>query len=121
MQRREADQDPTETLRALEDVLTREFRALVTLDGPALDRTTEEKGALDDELRGMKNPLPDLPPVRSALERIKASALVNQALMVHARACLHGAMRIATGEFSEAPSYARSPSTSPPVRVNVRG
>jgi hypothetical protein len=115
------DTELTETLEALEGVLAREFRALVDLDGEALERTTAEKRELDNKLRALGKPLPAPPKVKSTLERIRASAHVNQALLVHARACIQGALRIATGTSNEPASYARAPEPLSPIRVNVRG
>jgi hypothetical protein len=115
------DTELTDTLKALEGVLAREFRALVDLDGEALERTTAEKRELDNQLRAQPRPLSATPQVKSALERIKASAHVNQALLVHARACIQGALRIATGASNEPASYARAPEGLSPMRVNVRG
>jgi hypothetical protein len=115
------DSELTDTLEALEGVLAREFRALVALDGPALERTTAEKRDLDEKLRAVSRPLPALPKVKSALERIKSAAHTNQVLLVHARACIQGALRIATGAMSDPPSYARTPEGFSPVRVNTRG
>jgi hypothetical protein len=116
------DKELTETLEALEGVLAREFRALVTLDGKAIEMTTTEKRDLDDKLRALGRPVSASPAVNSALQRIKLAAHTNQALLVHARACLQGALRITTGAMSEPPSYARSREEAfSPVRVNTRG
>jgi hypothetical protein len=65
--------------------------------------------------------LPDLPEIRTALARIKSSAQLNQALLIHARACLKGALQIATGAPDEPASYPRTAGGHPPVRVNLSG
>jgi len=120
----------TDTLDALEGVLTREFRALTILDGDAIERITAEKESLTEKLRALLPPSADRLPVKGALLRIKSSAQVNQALMVHARACIAGALRIATGAFAEPVSYgptkepqsgAHAPASTPPIRVNIKG
>ena len=123
------DAELTQTLESLESVLAREFRALVALDGDALEQTTAQKLALEEALRAAPMPVTGDLRVKSSLERIKHSAQVNQALMVHARACIQGALRLATGAFAEPPCYgpvtsapsAQLPDGSTPVRVNVRG
>ena len=123
------DAELTQTLESLESVLAREFRALVALDGDAIEQTTAEKLQLEEALRAAPTPATGTLRLRSSLERVKASAQINQALMVHARACIHGALRIATGTSAEPPCYgpvtsapsAQLPDGSTPVRVNLKG
>jgi hypothetical protein len=121
MQGREEHAKLNETLQAIAAVLEREFRALSTLNGPLLEETTAEKSELEIQLRTFKGKVPDRPEIKRAISHIKASALVNQALLVHARACLKGALQIATGSGDALPSYSRAAGGSAPVRVNLRG
>jgi len=109
------------TLGALEQVLKDEYQALTRLDGAEIEKATLVKQSLDAKLRGFAGELPDRPAIRASLDRLRTSAQVNQALLIHARACLRGAIETAGGGSSEPLSYARPLSLSAPVRINLRG
>jgi len=74
-----------------------------------------KKAALDEKLRSFGGKLPDRPQIRAAIERLRLAAQVNQALLIHARACLKGALDMATAGGEESISYAR------PLTTRVAG
>ncbi len=112
--------DLTSTLARLERLLEREHAALEVLDHEALDAATEEKLSLHEALLHAGTDVSA--EQREALERIHRSALANQLLLVHARACVRGILALAIG--APAPDLVPSPGggTAPaPVRVDFRG
>lgn len=110
-----------ETLSTLEDVLASELKALKCLDAAGIDTATSQKLALDAKLRSFGGKLPNRPGIRESMTRLRSAAQVNQALLIHARACLKGAIEMASGGAVESISYARPLSESAPVRINLRG
>ncbi len=110
-----------ETLSTLEAVLATEFKALKCLDAAGIETATSQKLILDAKLRSFVGNVPDRPAIRESMTRLRSAAQVNQALLIHARACLRGAIEMASGGSVESISYARPLSESAPVRINLRG
>jgi hypothetical protein len=110
-----------ETLSTLEEVLASEFKALKCLDAAGIENATSQKLLIDAKLRSFGGQLPDRPEVRESIVRLRSAAQVNQALLIHARACLKGAIETANGGVVESISFARPLSESAPVRINLRG
>jgi hypothetical protein len=122
-----AQQDPLRELDeiagALHRVLADEFAALKKLDAEAVERATGCKEVLVEKLLALKAKLPDQPGVRATIGRIQTASQTNQALLIHARACLRGALELASGNAMESASYSRTPANgpAPAMRVDIRG
>jgi hypothetical protein len=108
---------------ALHRVLADEFEALKKMDAEAVERAAVLKEALIEKLSALKSKLPDHPSVRATIGRIQTASQANQALLVHARACLRGALELASGSAMEHVSYSRTPGSgpSPALKVDIRG
>ncbi|HKQ70268.1 MAG TPA: hypothetical protein VJT73_13055, partial [Polyangiaceae bacterium] len=105
-----------QTLDAIEKVLKEEFAALSVLDPAGIEAAASKKTALDEKLRAFAGRLPDAPQIRASLKRLQSAAQANQALLIHARSCLKGAIEVASGGAAESISYARPLSEHAPVR-----
>jgi hypothetical protein len=107
-------------LAQIDQVLEAERVALKTLDLPGIELAAERKQQLEEQLRtctaGVELGAED----RDAVLKVRTTALGNQLLLVHARACVRGALALATGQPAE-PYAQHSNSTPGPVRVNLRG
>ena len=112
-----------EVAGALHRVLADEFEALKKMDADAVERAAAIKEALIEKLSALKSKLPDHPSVRATIGRIQVASQANQALLIHARACLRGAIEIASGSAMERASYSRTPGSgpSPALKVDIRG
>jgi len=108
---------------ALHRVLSDEFEALKKLDAEAVERAATLKEALIEKLVALKSKLPDQPGVRRTIGKIQIASQANQALLIHARACLRGALELASGAAIDSPSYSRTPGSgpAPALRVDIRG
>ena len=108
---------------ALHRVLADEFEALKKMDADAVERAAGLKEALIEKLAALKAKLPDHPSVRATIGRIQVASQANQALLIHARACLRGAIEIASGSAMERASYSRTPGSgpAPALKVDIRG
>ena len=112
--------DIQETLRELEEILEQERKALRTLDMAVIDAAAERKRELDKSLNdlvaeGRGPSVADAP----VLERVVAVAKENQLLLVHARACVRGALALLTGNQPD--GYHPSATPAVPARVDIRG
>jgi hypothetical protein len=116
-------QELDEIAGALHRVLSDEFAALKRLDAEGVERAAACKEALVEKLGALRNKLPDEPGVRATIGRIQVASQANQALLIHARACLRGAIELASGASLEPASYSRTPGSgpSPALRVDIRG
>jgi flagellar biosynthesis/type III secretory pathway chaperone len=116
-------QELDEIAGALHRVLSDEFVALKRMDAAAVERATACKEILIEKLAALRNKLPDEPAVRATLGRIQMASQANQALLIHARACLRGAIELASGTAMEPASYSRTPGggPAPSLRVDIRG
>jgi hypothetical protein len=116
-------QELDEIAGALHRVLSDEFAALKKLDADAVERAAATKELLIEKLLALKSKLPDKPEVRATIGRIQVASQANQALLIHARACLRGALELASGSTMESPSYSRTPGSgpAPALRVDIRG
>jgi hypothetical protein len=116
-------QELDEIAGALHRVLSDEFAALKKLDTEAVERAAALKETLIEKLASLKSKLPDQPGVRKTIAQIQIASQANQALLIHARACLRGAIELASGAAMESPSYSRTPGSgpAPALRVDIRG
>jgi hypothetical protein len=123
MNRPDTLQQLDEIAGALHRVLADEFEALKKLDAEAVERAATVKEALTEKLSALKSKLPDQPSVRATIGRIQAASQANQALLIHARACLRGAIELASGSAMERASYSRTPGSgpAPALKVDIRG
>jgi hypothetical protein len=104
-------------------VLSDEFAALKRLDAEAVERAAACKEVLIEKLAALRNKLPDEPGVRATIGGIQTASHANQALLIHARACLRGAIELASGASMEPAAYSRMPGSgpAPALRVDIRG
>ncbi|HTQ03409.1 MAG TPA: hypothetical protein VMI54_06115 [Polyangiaceae bacterium] len=93
--RRVEDEALPAAFAELERVLTEEARALKQLDRAGIDRAAEQKTKLLGELAAAKNVMKA--EHRSALERIRKTALRNHMLLAHARDSVRQVLSIASG------------------------
>jgi hypothetical protein len=117
-------------LEQLQDVLEAEHTALRALHRPSIEVAAERKVDIEARLRDIAHRgIKATPQQKLLLERIRTHARRNQLLLVHARACIQGALALATGQVM-APAYSNNPNakaaskygaTTRAVRVNVRG
>jgi hypothetical protein len=116
-------QELDEVAEALHRVLGDEFAALKKLDAAAVERAAASKELLIEKLAALRNKLPDQPGVRATIGRIQAASQANQALLIHARACVRGALELASGATIESASYSRTPASGPAtaLRFDIRG
>jgi hypothetical protein len=118
-------QELDEIADAMHRVLSDEFDALKRLDSLAVERAAGCKEVLTAQLAALHHRLPDLPVVRSTIGKIQAASHANQALLVHARACIRGALELSTGNAADSASYARPNANgsgpSPALRFDIRG
>jgi hypothetical protein len=116
-------QELDEIAGALHRVLSEEFEALKRLDAVAVERAAACKEVLVEQLGALRNRLPNEPGVRATIGRIQTASQANQALLIHARACLRGAIELASGAPMEPASYSRTPggAPAPALRVDIRG
>jgi flagellar biosynthesis/type III secretory pathway chaperone len=116
-------QELDEVAGALHRVLADEFAALKRMDAEAVERAAACKEILIEKLAALRSKLPDHPAVRSTLGGIQAASQANQALLIHARACLRGAIELAAGASLEPAAYSRTPGSgpAPALRVDIRG
>jgi len=112
-----------ETLSAIHRVLTDEYAALCKLDGPSIDDAVARKVELNEKLRALIGQGVISKEQRESLTRVRAAAQKNQALLVHARACVRGALAAACG-ISDGAVYSQRSAASnseAPLRLNMRG
>jgi hypothetical protein len=118
-------QELEEIAGAMHRVLGDEFEALKRLDSVAVERAASCKEVLTGQLAALHHRLPDLPVVRSTIGKIQAASHANQALLVHARACIRGALELSSGGSSEPASYARpngsGNGSAQALRFDIRG
>lgn len=107
-------------LAELQEVLAQERRALERLDRASMEHLAERKLELDAQLRASAK-ISELGPVDlQALKRMRAAALSNQLLLVHARSCIRGIISLVTRE--QVPRHPGvEASTPPPVALSFRG
>jgi hypothetical protein len=123
MNQKDTLQELDEIAGALHRVLSDEFAALKRLDAEAVERAAACKEVLTEKLAALRNRLPNDPGVRDTIGRIQAASQANQALLIHARTCLRGAIELASGTSMEPAAYSRTPGSgpSPALRVDIRG
>ena len=111
-----------EILAELEATLEDERQALRTLHGPRIDEAAARKVALEERLRTLTASGASLTATeRGALERVRSATRRNMVLLVHARACVRGALAAARGCVEGAYPAARSSAASgAPLRVDIR-
>jgi hypothetical protein len=106
----------TTRLETLERLLLDEADALKRLDHEEIDRLSQEKLALSQELGELGAPEEQH---QALLERIKQRALMNQLLLVNARDCVRGVIELATGAPAT-PGYGSERPQGRP-RLDIRG
>ncbi len=92
------DSPLTAVLDEIERILEEEREALRHLNRPVIDRCAEQKTALEATLRAVLTRQNPGELQRARIERLKASALVNQMLISQARNCIRGILALATGQ-----------------------
>jgi hypothetical protein len=107
-------------LNELQNVLSEERQALVRLDGAAIEELAERKLELDAALRrSARSRQLDAGEI-DALGRMRAAALGNQLLLVHARSCVKGIVAlVAREQVPKHPGLDSGP--PPPVALSFRG
>lgn len=113
-------------LEQLEELLKQEKAALVVLDRDQIDLLATAKLEVDRLLQSAVLEQPLGAPHRELLQRVRAQALANQLLIVHARSCVQGVLSLLAP--SSAPGYSggrRAPglhdSKPQPMALNFRG
>jgi hypothetical protein len=116
-------QELDEIAGALHRVLSDEFEALKKLDASTVERAAATKELLIEKLAALRSKLPDNAEVRATIGRIQVASQANQALLIHARACLRGALELTSGSAMEPAAYSRTPGSgpAPALRVDIRG
>jgi hypothetical protein len=113
-------------LDELENALEDERVALRILDSQAIDAAAATKLLLDGRMRVLYESGGFEKRHQSRIKAVRDAAVQNQLLLAHARSCIRGAIAFASG--AEPVGYSNTgkrpsvpPTTSAPVRVNVRG
>lgn len=112
-------------LEQLELLLRQERDALVVLDRDQIESIAQHKLHVDEALRAAVAERALDATHREQLERVRAQALSNQLLLVHARSCVQGVLSLFAP--SSAPGYSggrRAPglhdNNPQPMAVNLR-
>ncbi len=109
-----------ETLAELEGTLEDERLALRTLRRAAIDEAASRKVALEQRLRELAASKVTLGPTeRKTLERVRGAAQRNMMLLIHARACVRGALASVSGALDGAYPTVRTPTVAP-LRLDIR-
>jgi hypothetical protein len=109
-----------ETLTELEGTLEEERQALRTLRRVEIDQAASRKVALEQRLRELTASKVSLGATeRKSLERVRSAAQRNMMLLIHARACVRGALAAVSGSLEGAYPTARAPSVAP-LRLDLR-
>jgi hypothetical protein len=109
-----------ETLSELEGTLEEERQALRTLRRDEIDRAAARKVALELRLREFATSKASLGAAeRKSLERVRGAAQRNMMLLIHARACVRGALAAVRGSFEGAYPTSRAPAVAP-LRLDIR-
>ena len=108
-------------LNELAGLLAEEHLALRKLDRTGIEHAAERKLDLSSRISDARaqNPVGD--DCKELLEKIKADAMTNQLLLVHARACVHGALALVHQQAPDVgPPVGRTKSTAP-LAVSIKG
>src|SRR5580698_4415344 len=109
-----------ETLSELEGTLEDERQALRTLQRAEIDQAAARKVALEQRLREFAASKASLGPAeRKSLERVRGAAQRNMMLLIHARACVRGALAAVSGSLEGAYPTVRVQSVAP-LRLDIR-
>jgi beta-glucosidase-like glycosyl hydrolase len=109
-----------ETLSELEGTLEDERQALRTLRRAEIDQAAARKVALEQRLREFAASKASLGAAeRKSLERVRRAAQRNMMLLIHARACVRGALAAVRGSFEGAYPTQRALAVAP-LRLDVR-
>lgn len=109
-----------ETLSELESTLEDERRALRTLQSGEIGQTAARKVALEKRLRELAGSKVSLGATeRKSLERVRGAAQRNMMLLIHARACVRGALAAVSGSVDGAYPTNRALAVAP-MRLDVR-
>lgn len=108
-------------LEELQELLTEERLALRKLDRTGIELATERKLDLSARISEARAQSPVRDDCKELLEMVKASAMTNQLLLVHARACVHGALALVHQQPPDiGPAMGRTKSTAP-LAVSIKG
>jgi len=108
-------------LEELDGLLTEEHLALRKLDRSGIELATQKKLDLSALIGEARAKSPVTSDCKELLEKVKASAMTNQLLLVHARACVHGALALVHQQPPEiGPALGRTKTTSP-LAVSIKG
>ena len=100
-------------------LLDQERDALRTLDHDGIEFAATRKLELDAELKVLCEREKPTPADLSELQRMRAGALTNQLLLVHARSCLTGLLSLVREQKQIQIQGLKNPSPAP-LRVNFR-
>jgi hypothetical protein len=111
-------------LTETEQVLRDEHEALCRLDAVAIEEATAKKLLLRDRLAALGAAGKPAASARKRLVAIKKAAQQNHGMLLHARACIQGAIDVVAGRRTGPCTYRKAPpsgATTEPLRVNVKG
>ncbi|HLK39060.1 MAG TPA: hypothetical protein VKU41_20000 [Polyangiaceae bacterium] len=110
-----------DVLAELEGTLETERLALRTLQGAGIDAAAARKVVLEEKLREFGASREAFGPAElRALERVRSATRRNMVLLVHARACVRGALAAARGSVEGGYPAARAPSAAAPLRLDLK-
>lgn len=111
-----------EVLAELEVTLETERQALRTLRGAGIDAAAARKVALEEKLREFGASRKAFGPAElRALERVRDATRRNMVLLVHARACVRGALAAARGCVEGGyPTSRVSSAAAAPLRLDLK-
>ena len=108
-------------IEELDQLLVEERRSLEKLDRRGIESASERKLELCQRLEEARKHTPVSKDSEALLTRVQDTARTNHLLLVHARACVRGALSLLQKEpLPEGPASARA-STSTPLAVSIKG
>ena len=108
-------------IEELDQTLSLERQSLTQLDRCGIEKATERKLQLVELIQQARSESPVHPESESLLASVQESARTNHLLLVHARACVRGALSLLQREpLAEGPASGRA-STSLPLAVSIKG
>lgn len=114
-------QSTFELLEELDRLLLEERHALRSLDIDAVERFAEQKLVLDGKLRAAAERAEPRDTDRKLVLRVRANAQINQVLLVHARSCVHGLVKLFAGEQAPLSPAGHTRVAPRPIALNIRG
>ncbi len=108
-------------LDEFEQILGDEREALRRLDRTAIEQAAERKLALDVRLKQLPIPNAASDSAVTRLTSLRRSAIENQRLLAHARACTQGVLQMLAGATLPGAGGQASKVAPRPLAVNIRG